>query len=774
MTPIDPSQRELDWNRALGIFAEARDLPPDEQALWIDRQCAEAPALGAEVRSLLDHHRLAEPHFLAPPSIPAHAAETPDNDPLIGVQLGAFRINSMIARGGMGTVYLADQSAPQRKIAVKVLHSGILPRSAEQRFDSESRILAYLQHPGIAQVYVAGIHRLPTGETLRFFAMEFVADALSVTDYARKHALPLRDRLALFLDACDAVEYGHRKGVIHRDLKPANLLVSTDRRIKVIDFGVARVTDSDVESTTMHTEAGQILGTLAYMSPEQCAADPARLSMATDVYALGVILFELLTERMPYDLSRVTIHSAIRIICERPPDRPGQLDRALRGDMQAIILRTLEKNPSARYATVAELATDIRHYLCGEPISARRPSLLVRVLRWAARNPRTAVALTSVCIAALILGSSIVAMWIVNSRPGDLILTKHQQEWDDHLCRRQVVGDSAVLKSLGGKVLRAWSVGDPSGIVCAAMPERPALWGGGKVVVLGFSGTAKSPYRGRLCVFDANDADGAPIWTGSLSQGDVDQMPDAEWPRPPFDPARTYSAEGFVLARAWVFDVFPGDRWPGMEIVTFHQYQSVTQGALRIYSLEGELLFQAWQDGGIVEAQWLPKVGLLVLAGLKGDKDLRETSRSTKSPHPFVVFAIRPKPGEVSTRWIHPHAPEWWPGKWYKPEWYKMVCPPVFADPQRIVPILCDRIATPRIFDEGTHFQLALHAQLDLMPDFRLPGIAHVIDQKGEIVWRPSPLTASAQAAMRSAGLPDVASFELVNWDKEALPCSSD
>jgi len=241
-------------------------------------------------------------------------------------RIGGYTIRRVVAHGGMGTVYEALQREPRRVVALKVMKAGIASPEALRRFKYESQVLGRLRHPGIAQVYEAGTHD-HGGDELPFFAMEYIPNALTITDYAREKKLGIRQRLDLAAQMCEAVHHGHQKGVIHRDLKPENILVDSQGQVKIIDFGVARTTDADLAVTTLQTDVGQLIGTLSYMSPEQCAADPHDIDTRSDVYALGVVLFELLSGQMPYEFGRRVIHEATRVICDEPPKRLSSINR---------------------------------------------------------------------------------------------------------------------------------------------------------------------------------------------------------------------------------------------------------------------------------------------------------------------------------------------------------------------------------------------------------------------------------------------------------------
>ncbi len=321
---------------------------------------------------------------------------------LVGRTIGRYHVKRVIASGGMGKVYEAVQESPRRTVALKVVKSGIASRSALRRFEYESQILARLRHPGIAQVYEAGTHD-DGSNAVPYFAMEYIPNARPITQYARDKALSARERLRLFALVCDAVYHGHQKGIIHRDLKPSNILVDPTGQPKVIDFGVARATDSDLVITTLQTDVGQLIGTLQYMSPEQCDADPHDIDTRSDVYALGVVLYELLTAQLPYDLSKAAVYEAARVIRESSPPRPSSFNRTLRGDVETIALKALEKDRERRYRSAADLAADIQHYLNDEPIIARPPSLVYQVRKFTRRN-KALVGGMCATFAALLLG----------------------------------------------------------------------------------------------------------------------------------------------------------------------------------------------------------------------------------------------------------------------------------------------------------------------------------------------------------------------------------
>ena len=398
--------------KAFRIFERACDLPHGERTDFVDRKCEGDAALRTEVTSLLEHDEspanldaaVLEPArgLLSTSAAGAGAsrlplAAAPD-------RIGGYRVIRTLGEGGMGVVYEAEQDSPKRRVALKVIRGGLLSHKLIQRFEREAFVLGQLQHPGIAHIYESGAVELE-GRRQPFFAMELI-DGEPINAYAKRQNLSVRQRLELMARVCDAVQHAHQKAIIHRDLKPANILVaehgtgtgtagkssgtgSTVDMIgqpKILDFGVARITDSDVQAVTLQTEVGQIVGTLAYMSPEQVAGDSSKLDTRCDVYAIGVVLFELLTDRLPLDIQGKSVAEAARIIRDEDPAPAGTLDRDLRGDVETIIAKALEKDPERRYASTAEFAADIRRHLQDEPIAARQASALYQLRKFARRN----------------------------------------------------------------------------------------------------------------------------------------------------------------------------------------------------------------------------------------------------------------------------------------------------------------------------------------------------------------------------------------------------
>ncbi len=384
------------YRRLRELFLEAVALEGASREEFLERQ-----ALDAATRRELDGLLEADARDSDPLGTQAAvAAGALAAGPALPERIGRYRILSLLGEGGMGSVYAAEQDTPRRTVALKLMHAGLLTPSMLRRFEFEAEVLARLAHPGIAHVYEAGTAEIG-GATVPFFAMELV-QGVPITRFADERRLDLRERLELVARVADAVEFAHHSGVIHRDLKPQNILVDAGGQPRVLDFGVARAAQEAERSATQRTQSGLLIGTLSYMSPEQAGGDPRALDTRADVYALGVIAYELVTGRLPHDLSRVTLAAAARIIAEEEPVRPGVLDRRLRGDIETILLKALEKDKQRRYASAAALAADLRAYLDHQPIAARRATTLYTLSRFARRHTGlvAGIAATFVALAA--------------------------------------------------------------------------------------------------------------------------------------------------------------------------------------------------------------------------------------------------------------------------------------------------------------------------------------------------------------------------------------
>ncbi|XVJ60577.1 MAG: protein kinase [Tepidisphaera sp.] len=362
------------------IFLRAIEREPGEWRHILDTECEGDRELRAEVESLLKNHADSD-DFMDSKDAPgkglltgfeaAAGREEALALPADGM-IGRYRVLDRIGAGGMGVVYRAEQDRPKRTVALKVLRTGHTSPRMLRRFEFEAEVLGRLQHPGIAQVYEAGAWT-HEGTTRPFIAMELVR-GLNISRHCEEKNLGVRERLDLIARVCDAVQHAHQVGVIHRDLKPGNILIAEDGQPKLLDFGVARPLQNDLQLTTSMTGLGALIGTLPYMSPEQVLGDPSKIDTRSDVYAMGVILYELLAGKLPHDVRSRSLPEAARIIRDEQPARLSGIDRQFRGEIETIVSQALEKDPAVRYQRAADLADDIRRYLSGNPIQARNAS----------------------------------------------------------------------------------------------------------------------------------------------------------------------------------------------------------------------------------------------------------------------------------------------------------------------------------------------------------------------------------------------------------------
>lgn len=379
----------MDATRFLALrqqFDALIELPGPER----ERQLADLPSDEAEhLRRLLDSDSVVD-GFLQPPQV-EQLAEVFGRPP---ERIGAWRVLSVLGSGGSATVYEAEGGTPPRRVALKVCRDPLPSGPARQRFVVEAATLARLNHPAIAQVHEAAV----VDGSLPVFALELVHDASTLCQWVASQRLALDGVLQLFDTVCDAVSHAHQRGVIHRDLKSANVLVDGEGHPKLIDFGVARVTDPQ---RTAVTTQGEVLGTLASMAPEQLSGDPDHVDVRVDVYALGALLYELVTGRPPLDLAGMPLARAAEVVRSSVPVRPRRLVPELPGDLELILLKALEKERQRRYASVAALADDLGRLRRNEPVTARPPSLAYHATTFARRH-RAAVAGGLVALLALV------------------------------------------------------------------------------------------------------------------------------------------------------------------------------------------------------------------------------------------------------------------------------------------------------------------------------------------------------------------------------------
>jgi serine/threonine protein kinase/tetratricopeptide (TPR) repeat protein len=453
----------VDPQRLKQVYLGAAEIPDSAQReAWLAQECGQDLALLAKVQALLKARegpesfldRLAPPEAAPPEVIPAprpvpaatigeRASERP------GTVIGPYKLLQQIGEGGMGTVFMAEQTHPvQRKVALKIIKPGMDTRAVIARFEAERQALALMDHPNIAKVHDGG--ETATGRP--FFVMELIK-GVPITDYCDANRLTPRARLELFLSVCQAVQHAHQKGIIHRDLKPSNVMVAIyDGKPvpKVIDFGVAKATAQKLTERTIFTEVGQIVGTLEYMAPEQAELNNLDIDTRADIYSLGVLLYELLTGSPPFtakQLRSAGFEGMLRMIREVEPPKPStklsiseqlptiaanrklepkKLTKLVHGELDWMVMKCLEKERGRRYETANGLAMDIQRYLHDEPVVAGRPSAAYRFRKFARRNKLALATSVLIAVALVVAVGALAVSTFLTRRAFEAERTAHQ------------------------------------------------------------------------------------------------------------------------------------------------------------------------------------------------------------------------------------------------------------------------------------------------------------------------------------------------------------
>ncbi len=470
----------VDFERVKVVFQTAvAEHRPDEWDRYLDEACSDDADLRREVNDLLRAHQeggslLDRPALANGEQTVAPLAERP------GTVIGPYKLLQQIGEGGMGVVFMAEQTVPiQRTVALKIIKPGMDTRQIIARFEAERQVVAMMDHPNIAKVLDAGT----TDSGRPYFVMELVK-GVPIVKYCDEKHLPLRSRLELFVEVCQAVQHAHQKGIIHRDIKPNNVLVAEyDNRAvpKVIDFGVAKATAHRLTERTMFTEFGQVLGTMEYMSPEQAKLNQLDIDTRSDIYSLGVLLYELLAGSTPFEgkrLHEVAFDEMLRIIREEEPPKPStrlssidtllsiaanrqtepaRLGKEVRGELDWIVMKCLEKDRNRRYETASALAADLVHYLSDEPVTAVAPTRLYRAGKFIRRNKALVIA-SSAVLAGLIVAIVGTTFGLVSQSRQRAIAERERAEAQLNLASAMVLqtkyGDAERLYRRGLEFLR--------------------------------------------------------------------------------------------------------------------------------------------------------------------------------------------------------------------------------------------------------------------------------------------------------------------------------
>jgi eukaryotic-like serine/threonine-protein kinase len=463
----------------LSIFSEAIDIPLEQRAEFLAHACAGDDALRRKIERLLVTHGQVGDFLEDSPSQLLPRTLLPSMQGVnLGEQIGNYKLLQQIGEGGCGVVYLAEQKEPvRREVALKIIKPGMDTKAVIARFEAERQALALMEHPNIAKVFDAGA----TASGRPYFVMELVR-GVKITDYCDRNSVDTRGRLQLFIQVCHAVQHAHQKGIIHRDIKPSNILVTVlpdgSPSPVIIDFGIAKaVTNQRLTEKTLFTALEMLIGTPAYMSPEQTAFPGGDVDTRTDIYSLGVLLYELLTGTTPFEsgeLLKAGIDGVRHVIQTREAIRPStrlkimvaaelnnvsrhrqtaplNLIRSVRGDLDWIVMKALEKERTRRYATANEYVLDIRRYLNGEAISARPPSFPYKLQKLVSRNKLLFAALSTVGVSCL--AGLIVTTWSLSRERRALEqadLSRRTAETNAEVAKAEATRSSEVIKLLDG------------------------------------------------------------------------------------------------------------------------------------------------------------------------------------------------------------------------------------------------------------------------------------------------------------------------------------
>lgn len=489
-------------NQARDVFVAAVRLAPEQWDAYLAEACGGDEALRDRVRNLLIAHQSAG-SFLAP--VAAGLAVTTDDSPSEkpGDVFGSYKLLEQIGEGGFGVVFMAEQTEPvRRKVALKVLKAGMDTRQVVARFEAERQALAIMDHPNIARVFDGGA----TTSGRPYFVMELVK-GVPITEFCDQNHLTPRQRLELFLTVCQAVQHAHQKGIIHRDIKPTNVLVTvhdTKPVVKVIDFGVAKALGQELTDKTLFTGYAQMIGTPLYMSPEQAGQSGLDIDTRSDIYSLGVLLYELLTGTTPFSKERfqkAAYDEIRRIIREEEPSKPStklstadglptlaanrgtepaKLTRLVRGELDWIVMRALEKDRNRRYETANGFAADVQRYLADEPVQACPPSAGYRLRKFTRRNRATLAVAALVLFFLVLLGSG--AGWAWRDRSArEAEEARLQSEREAEAARQQAARQGKVagqVESIFGEVERLETEQKWPEALAAARRAEAAVTGG--------------------------------------------------------------------------------------------------------------------------------------------------------------------------------------------------------------------------------------------------------------------------------------------------------
>ncbi len=464
-----------DRDRVRAVFDAVCDLPAEERRAYLDRACADEPATRTEVESLLNFDaastgafseaRMHHERGIVDPAETQVQDAPPES-------IGGYRIIRRIGGGGMGDVFEAQQPHPLRRVALKIMHRGGSSDIA-RRMRREGQIQASLNHPGIVQLIESGVDST-SGRLVPYCVMELV-EGEPITAACAKVGLGVRECVELMVRVCDAVGHAHQRGVIHRDLKPDNIMVVTstagELTPKILDFGIAKLTQAASDAATIATQDGHIVGTLAYMSPEQASGGTGNIDTRTDVYALGLVLYEMLCGRPARQTAGLSLPAAARLVAESDPPRPGALRPEVRGDLESIIGKALEREKDRRYTSVSEFGSDLRRFLRNEPITAHPASATYLARKFIARN-RALSAVAGAAVVLLAISSVITGVFAVSRDRASALATSKAAEALE--AKRDAESVSTFLESMLASVAPAVALGQDTAMLRGVLDRAAA------------------------------------------------------------------------------------------------------------------------------------------------------------------------------------------------------------------------------------------------------------------------------------------------------------
>lgn len=547
-----------------------------------------------------------------------------------------YVIDKHLGGGAGGEVYRAIRVGSDHIVAIKILRQRLGESPSARRAWSELDLLAQLRLSAIPNLLDHGEY-----DGRLYLVTEFI-DGVSLLEFAKREDLDVHARVDLLSRVADALQSVHEFAVIHRDIKPENILINSFGQPVLVDLGVAMLLSPNALETL--TRDGAPIGTPAFMSPEQARGETRAISTRSDVYGLGATAYELLTGHTPHGMDE-TIHEAIRRVAHDAPRNPRELCPSLPKSLAAVLRKAVAARPEDRYESAGAMAADLRRWMRGEPVEASGVSVSQRITRLISRHPIITTAAACIVVAALTLSMTAASVWWMNMRPNALEIDPAERAW-------------ARLISHSGRELYRW---DQGAIRSAELVDRPAELGGGQIALIGFGPSHDPVLDGQLCAFDVSSP-GTMLWASGRGVGQLN-MP---------TPISMNKGDSFAVWWVQTREVFAES--PGEEIIAYHRLNTFSATCVRVYALDGRVLFEVWHDGVPDDMYWMARSGLLILCGFNSEGLWVQRSYVGESlaTRPIVVFALKPEFGKRHHEWIRTPGG----GGTFEPEWYQCLLPP--------------------------------------------------------------------------------------------------